>query len=105
MADTYEKCSKETNLYLFLAHVAIAKMNVTSGLKLTEEDVSSGRHVVGTRKEDLLQFYTGDVVIQGSLTIKRVQTDSDLTQVLVGDSPFSMDVDAYYWVDDKNQVG
>lgn len=79
-------------------------MNVTNGLKLTEEDVSSGRHVVGTRKEDLLQFYTGDVIIQGSLTLNRVQTDSDFTQVVVGDKPFSMEVDEHYWVDDKSQV-
>lgn len=79
-------------------------MNVTSGLKLTEEDVASGRHVVGTRKEDLLQFYTGEVIIQGSLTLKRVQTDSEITQVLVTDRPFSMNVDEYYWVDNKSQV-
>ncbi|XP_063705250.1 uncharacterized protein LOC134834483 [Culicoides brevitarsis] len=85
------------------SHVAIAKMNVTSGIQLTEEDVANGRHVVGTRKEDLLQFYTGEVILQGSLTLRRVRTDSEHTKVLVGNRPFTMAVDESYWVDDKSQ--
>lgn len=79
-------------------------MNVTSGLKLTEEDVSSGRHVVGTRKEDLLQYYTGKITIHGSLTLTNVRTDSDLTQILASDRPFTMDVENHYWVDHKSQT-
>uniref|UniRef100_A0A336LL58 CSON011314 protein n=1 Tax=Culicoides sonorensis TaxID=179676 RepID=A0A336LL58_CULSO len=85
------------------SHVVISKMNVTSGLQLTEEGVANSHHVVGTKKEDLLQLYTGNVVIQGSLTLNRVQTDSDFTKVLINNREFRMDVDDIYWVDHKNQ--
>lgn len=80
----------------------ISNLNVTNGVEYIGE--SEDGQIVGTRKEDLLQLYSGNVIIEGSLTVHNLKSDSPRTEVYVNGDPFLTDVENYYWVDDRSQV-
>lgn len=79
-------------------------MNVTSGLELSGENVGADNHVIGTRKEDLQQFYSGRVTIKGSLTVNNLRFSLQNPEIYANGLPFDTDVEQFYWVDNESQV-
>lgn len=80
-------------------------MNVTDGLELAgEENVGSENQIIGTRKEDLQQLYSGRVIIKGSLTVNNLNLDLINTEAYAHGVAFDTHVENLYWVDNKPQV-
>lgn len=79
-------------------------MNVTGSLKLSEDNVGGSHHVIGTRKEDLQQIYTGNVIIKGSLKIKDLKNNNEASEILIENTPFLTAFKDKYWLNTENQV-
>lgn len=73
-------------------------------LSETESDNNFGRHIVGTRLEDLSQIYSGKVTINGTLRLTNVIFDRPRkVQIIVNEQKFALNVANQYWMKSIDQ--
>lgn len=91
------------------ARVKIFVFNISDSLQLSDkEGEEMTQHIVGTRTEDLMQIYSGRIVIKGTLSLQNVQFSdaaANRSALVVDGTPFDLfSVHDQYWMKSIDQV-
>lgn len=70
---------------------------------LTQTVENLKRQVIGTKTSDLSQIYNGQVVIEGSLTLKDVNTFSTNTRIVVDNKEVPQKISSSFWMKSLKQ--
>ncbi|XP_055380629.1 uncharacterized protein LOC129611476 [Condylostylus longicornis] len=79
--------------------VEIEKISILNHLHLDEENERIfARHIFGTKHEDFQQIYTGNITINGDVTLHNINGNDENTRFIIGDQMLEGDFSKNFWL-------